>query len=212
MIPGLRAGRRISIDDRIAFYIRVDPRGCWIWNGAPGSDGYGRTKINQRTVRAHRAVYEHLVGPIPKGLQLDHLCRVRRCVNPEHLEPVTSFENRRRSPINIATRNAAKATCPRGHSYDRIDPKTGDRKCRRCHADAARRAYRRQPRQPIPEAIRRAVMERDGYRCRACGVWHSLTIDHVRPVAAGGSDDLENLQTLCRSCNSSKGARLEWAG
>lgn len=74
----------------------VEDRGfatpCWIWQLAMGHDDYGRW----RGTTAHRAVYEALRGPIPSGLQVDHLCRVHRCVNPDHLEPVTCKENLRR--------------------------------------------------------------------------------------------------------------------
>lgn len=68
------------------------PGGCWLWTGSQDGKGYGKTGRG----RIHRIVYEELVGPIPDGLQLDHLCRVRNCVNPAHLEPVTGRENVRR--------------------------------------------------------------------------------------------------------------------
>lgn len=70
--------------------------GCWIWTGSKGEDGYGSVRYRRRVWRAHRAAYTILVGPIPAGLELDHLCRVRACVNPAHLEPVTGEENIRR--------------------------------------------------------------------------------------------------------------------
>jgi len=82
-------------------------------------DGYGRFTVsgNEPVVRvnAHRFAYELLVGPIPKGLTLDHLCRNRGCVNPAHLEPVTSKVNTLRSPIQVAATNARKTHCPEGH-------------------------------------------------------------------------------------------------
>lgn len=68
---------------------------CWIWTGATVA-GYGAVKRDRRKVRAHRYVYEAMVAPIPEGLVLDHLCRVTRCVNPDHLEAVTIGENVRR--------------------------------------------------------------------------------------------------------------------
>lgn len=75
-------------------FARVEPTGfCWHWTGGLNNCGYGQVGFNGRTTPAHRAVYELLVGPIPKGLQLDHLCHVRICVNPDHLEPVTKREN-----------------------------------------------------------------------------------------------------------------------
>lgn len=74
----------------------VDSNGCWIWQHAIGDDGYGRIWNGRIMARAHRVYYERLVGPVPLGLELDHLCRVRSCVNPNHLEPVTHGENVRR--------------------------------------------------------------------------------------------------------------------
>jgi hypothetical protein len=69
---------------------------CWIWQLALSEDGYGSVSVGRSTVAAHRFYYEQRFGPIPEGLELDHLCRVRSCVNPEHLEPVDSAENTRR--------------------------------------------------------------------------------------------------------------------
>jgi hypothetical protein len=69
---------------------------CWIWQRAKMKAGYGETCVDGEVVYAHRVAYELFVGPIPDGLVLDHLCRVRECLNPAHLEPVTDMENRRR--------------------------------------------------------------------------------------------------------------------
>ena len=69
---------------------------CWLWTGALAPNGYGVGWNGERTRQAHRLVYELLVGPIPEGKHLDHLCCVRNCVNPDHLEPVTQAENNRR--------------------------------------------------------------------------------------------------------------------
>ena len=68
-------------------------RECWVWTASIRPNGYGEFRCNGRLTRAHRFAYEQMVGPVPEGLQLDHLCRNRACVNPEHLEPVTGSVN-----------------------------------------------------------------------------------------------------------------------
>ena len=114
---------------RFAAKIRVGARGCWIFTGARSSNGYGSISVSGRVASAHRAAYEILVGPIPAGLQLDHLCRVRNCCNPAHLEPVTPRENVRRAPRFSVTH------CPQGHPYSGHNLKvtwSGSRNCRTC--------------------------------------------------------------------------------
>lgn len=90
---------------------------CWLWHGETNFDGYGRMKINGKRVGVHRLAYEWLVGPIPKGLTIDHVkergCTHRNCVNPAHLEPVTAGENTRRARL-AAPR---KTHCRAGHEY-----------------------------------------------------------------------------------------------
>lgn len=82
--------------DRFETFVDKTPT-CWLWTGSLTWDGYGLFRENNRRTGAHRFAYEYHVGPIPAGLQLDHLCRVRNCVNPDHLEPVTASENTRRA-------------------------------------------------------------------------------------------------------------------
>ena len=89
---------------------------CWYWTAVTNPDGYGQLRIGRKMVLAHHLSYEHFVGPIPKGLQLDHLCRVRGCVNPRHLEPVTQRENILRG-VGIAALNAKKTHCKNGHEF-----------------------------------------------------------------------------------------------
>ena len=109
-------------------------RNCWLWIGTKDGSGYGLLYINGHLVKAHRFAYELLVGSIPEGLTIDHLCRNRACVNPDHLEPVTMRTNLLRGN-GWAAQNARKAHCPQGHPFDEqntyYDPK-GGRRCRVC--------------------------------------------------------------------------------
>lgn len=103
------------------FWRLVDKSGdCWLWMGAKWK-GYGQFGVQQSPGvwplrKAHRVAYELIVGPIPDGMQLDHLCRNPSCVNPDHLEPVTNRENGLRG-VSIAATNAKKTHCPQGHEY-----------------------------------------------------------------------------------------------
>lgn len=104
--------------------------GCWQWTAGSYADGYGGFHLDGRYIGAHRAAWFLLVGDVPDGLVLDHLCRNRRCVNPEHLEPVTSTENTARG-VGVAAMNARKTHGPCGHPYDVFTP-SGRRYCRSC--------------------------------------------------------------------------------
>lgn len=127
---------------------RVAPKGpCWEWSGAK-TKGYGHLSHRGRQVYAHRLVYELLVGPIPAGLEIDHLCRNPPCVNPSHLEPVTHRENLLRG-VGIVAACARKTHCLRGHEFtadNTIRRKNGKRSCWKCRrefyypAEKARRA------------------------------------------------------------------------
>jgi hypothetical protein len=135
---GRGPGRKRLID-RIMEKISPEPNsGCWLWKGAATSAGYGEIHVPGRGGRlAHRFLYEMLRGPIPDGLQLDHLCRVRCCVNPDHLEPVTCRDNLRRSPLVARMRGESqrnKTHCPAGHPYDATNTYwyRNRRNCREC--------------------------------------------------------------------------------
>ena len=110
--------------------------GCWLWKAQISSTGYGV----YRSKPSHRFAYTALVGEIPDGLQIDHLCRNRACCNPGHLEPVTCRENLLRGET-LAAANAAKTHCPAGHPYagDNLKIKRGGRCCRECERARSRR-------------------------------------------------------------------------
>lgn len=140
------------------------PSGCWEWQGYVNKYGYGdagrRIDGKYRHIMAHRLAYLTLVGPIPEGMQLDHLCRNRRCVNPAHLEPVTCKENLLRGETHAAA-NAAKTECPKGHPYDDGNTvrKSGGRSCRACHK-AYMSEYNARPHvKAIKNARRRAATQ-----------------------------------------------------
>jgi hypothetical protein len=142
---GKREGRAkrfgINADD----YIPVPESGCWLWVRAIGSHGYG--KVGK--LYAHRISYEFYREPIPLNMQIDHLCRVRCCINPNHLEVVTAQENRLRGNWPSAV-HARQTHCVNGHPFDEVN--TWERKlqngkkarvCRECRRVRLRKWYRR---------------------------------------------------------------------
>jgi hypothetical protein len=100
----------------LAESIECDGAGCWIYKGQQSRDGYGKVWIDGRRVFTHRFIYELLRGPLPDGLQIDHLCRVKLCCNPLHLEPVTLQENRRREGRDRRSRQERQAQEPPGEA------------------------------------------------------------------------------------------------
>ena len=131
-------------DPAARFWEHVEKTGdCWLWTAKQNGKGYGKFTVGRRSlgqrrdIYAHRFAYELLVGSIPDGLQLDHLCRVRNCVNPAHLEPVTPGENTRRGGP------ASKTRCDYGHEFTPENtyrqPSTGRRSCLKCRRLVHRR-------------------------------------------------------------------------
>lgn len=136
-----------GMDDlRLMDKVEMIPSGCWLWTATLSGKGYGQFRFRGKLWIAHRAAYEIFVGPIPEGATLDHLCRVRRCVNPEHLEPVSQRENLLRGDT-ITARHAAATHCPRGHEYNSentyVQPITGGRRCRTCRREQRRAHFER---------------------------------------------------------------------
>ena len=127
---------------------------CWLWTRAL-ADGYGKFKVDGQVVSAHCYAYELLVGPVPEGLELDHMCHNedltclggdscphRACCNPAHLIPSTRRENTLRSTLTGPGINSRKTHCPAGHPYDEENTrvrKRGSRECRTCDRLRARK-------------------------------------------------------------------------
>jgi HNH endonuclease len=139
---------RTPIAPDLRFFPKVTMAGdCWLWTGKVTPNGYGSFRgAGSRETGAHRWSYEFFRAEIPAGLQLDHLCRVTRCVNPWHLEPVTARVNTMRAEAVIAE-NARKTHCVHGHPFDPANTyvaSDGHRSCRTCQAAAERRYRTRQ--------------------------------------------------------------------
>lgn len=173
------------------FWVKVDKAGpapehhpdlgaCWLWTAGTNRGGYGNWDFGGRKTRirkmAHRFAYELEVGPIPDGLHLDHLCRVRHCVRPSHLEAVTQQENNRR-----AAEVRVKVThCPQGHEYtpeNTYRQRWGARLCKACARERERKL--REARPPKPPRTH-------------CGNGHQLAEDNVYVKPNGRRE--------CRAC------------
>lgn len=138
---------------RFLSHITKTKTGCWLWQRYIDHSGYGRFTIKGDRAYAHRISYEHWVNSPIQG-EVDHLCRIRSCVNPEHLEDVSHAENLRRAPAQISTINSQKTHCPHGHEYTpentifRKNAWGGARRCRQCvyKSNAAWAKANRKPR------------------------------------------------------------------
>lgn len=159
-------GSPFAILPRLVRSTVAGPGGCVIWTGLRDRDNYGHIKVKGKTLRVHRVSYALMVDEIPQGMQLDHRCHTedpqcpggraclhRRCLNPHHLDLVTSRQNTLRSAHAISAIHATKTHCPQGHPYDAANTYVcpqGKRSCRTCTRDRGR-AYR--------ERIRTAVAQ-----------------------------------------------------
>lgn len=135
-----------SIRKRFEAKYRVDLSGCWIWTAYLDECGYGRFSFYGKQTGAHRAAYRLYVGEITKGKEIDHLCRVRNCVNPSHLELVTRSENCSRGAAagTFGKKNKIKTHCPQGHPYDEENTyfaPNGWRQCNICRGEHMKRNY-----------------------------------------------------------------------
>ncbi|MBI1758011.1 MAG: HNH endonuclease [Actinobacteria bacterium] len=124
-------------------HVEVGP-GCWSWNGAMSGSGYGQMTIGGHRRLTHRLSWLLHRGPIAAGMHLDHLCRNTRCVNPDHLEVVTSRENTLRGTNQVA-RNILSSECVAGHPFDEINTyvNRGKRYCKECRRIHCREYQRR---------------------------------------------------------------------
>lgn len=111
---------RATALDRFLANIAIHQDGCWLWTAKCNPiTGYAYFGTNNEKILGHRWSYEHYVGPVPDGLELDHLCRVRNCVRPDHLEAVTHQENMRRGVFSPWQKR--KTHCKWGHPYDEVN-------------------------------------------------------------------------------------------
>jgi hypothetical protein len=203
LAPFEAAEIRIKTQPYIAAFCRrvkraiYDENGCLVWRGAKHSSGYGSISIRlngkQYSAYAHRVAYEFAKGPIPDGLVIDHLCRNRACVNPDHLEAVTDRVNILRGESPAAC-SARRSCCPKGHSYTEKNTyfyKDGSRACRKCNCENQRKRNALKPKSPPQTHCLRGhefTLENtrlyNGRRhCRKCAVIYARNVRAMEKAA-----------------------------
>lgn len=170
---------RESIESWIPRTYSVSDSGCWEWKGTKNSGGYAKTKIKGKTLLGHRMMYEFTHGSIPQHLTLDHLCRNRSCVNPQHLEPVTMKENLLRGNGACAI-NKRKTKCKRGHPFGKQTKFNLNKGNRMCHTCAKLRKPRRKFLSCVDCNEKRFVFaRRDTKRCKLCSNRENIKRAHA---------------------------------
>lgn len=152
----MNGGPRRTPEQRLIERRSVAPTGCWEWSGYHAKTGYGTMAFGGKPEYVHRVSWEVFRGPIPIGLQIDHLCRNRSCFNPDHLEPVPQAENIRRGE-GVSGINARKTHCQKGHEFtpENTYLSRGFRSCRTCVL--AKQAVQRRARRVDPDSPRTEI-------------------------------------------------------
>jgi len=134
------------IGKRLLSKVDFTDEGCWEWQAGKDGGGYGSVMIRRKRYGVHRLAYLEWVGPIPEGMEIDHLCRNRKCFNPYHLEAVTGRINKLRG-IGFVAKHALATHCPKGHPYDEtntyVRKGTGYRDCKTCLSDRSKARWKR---------------------------------------------------------------------